>query len=202
MHHRKPGRERGDDPRPDDPGLVSADGIIGQRRAVFIRVDDSAEGDQAELDQRLEAVADAEDQTAAHVEQIGHAVPDFRIADKGGYKLAGAVRLVAAGKTAGQEEHLRFSQTCGKTLDGSVDILGSPVVDHKDLRYRSPIGNRLRTVILTVGAGENRNQDTGLYTGDRAVTDRLRIRRQRRRRSGLGCRTARVDRFKPFLIAL
>ena len=67
----------------DNAALMTGDGVEGQGRAVLIRVDDLAVGNQTELDQRLEAVADAADQTVALIQQRRDAFPDLGVSEEG-----------------------------------------------------------------------------------------------------------------------
>ena len=65
-------------------GLMAADDVVGERRAVGIGIHDLAVGHKAELDERLEAVADAEHQAVALLEQRRHLLADGGAAEKGG----------------------------------------------------------------------------------------------------------------------
>ena len=55
---------------------------------------------QAELDDRLKAVADAERETVAFVPRSFNRFFEKRVAEEGGDELAGAVRLVAGAEAA------------------------------------------------------------------------------------------------------
>ena len=62
---REPGRLCGSDPDAHDARLVAADVVIGERGAGLVRFDDLPEGHEPELDERLEAVADAAHEAVA-----------------------------------------------------------------------------------------------------------------------------------------
>ena len=63
-------------------------------------------GTQTQLDERLEAVADAEHQAIAVLEQVAHGLGDRGRAEERGDELRGAVRLVAARESAGDHHDL------------------------------------------------------------------------------------------------
>ena len=101
--------------------LVAADEVEGQRRVVAGHlVADLAVGHKAELDERLEAVADAEHQAVALAEQFMDGVLDARAAQEGGDELARAVRLVAAREAARDNDHLRAADGAFKLLRASA----------------------------------------------------------------------------------
>ncbi len=85
---------------------MTADGVERQCRALGGHRHDVAVWHQAELDQRLEAVADAEHQTITVVQQVAHGLSHGRGPEERGDELGGAVRLVAAGEAAGDHDDL------------------------------------------------------------------------------------------------
>ena len=85
---------------------MAADGVERQRRAFGGHRHDVAVRHQAQLDERLEAVADAEHQTIAVLQQVAHGLGDGRRAEERGDELGGAVRLVAAGEAARDHDDL------------------------------------------------------------------------------------------------
>ena len=142
-------------------GLVAADQVEGQGRAAVVHVSDLAIGHQTQLDQRLEAVADAQHQAVAVFQQVMHRVLDAGIAEEGGDELAGALGLVAAGEAAGQNDHLG-------ALDGLLQRLGrlgqqvvGQVAHHQDLRLDAGAQAGVGGVVLAVRAGEHRDDRTG-----------------------------------------
>ena len=137
---------------------MPSDPVICQRRAGFIRIDDSSVRNQAQLDQRLEPVADTAHQAVPLLQQPGNLLPDCLVAEEGCNEFAAAIRLIAAGKAAGNKYDLRLAQLTCKGLDAAVNSVRRPVIDYQNLRLRSGIRYRLRTVIFTVGSGEGRNQ--------------------------------------------
>ena len=86
--------------------LVAADGVERQRRAFGGHRHDVAVRHQAKLDERLEAVADAEHQAVAVVQQVAHGLGHGRGAEERGDELGGAVRFVAAGEAARDHDDL------------------------------------------------------------------------------------------------
>ena len=104
---RKPRRFVGSNARAHNARLVTPDGVKGQRRTVCIGVDDFSVGNKTELDQCLEAVADAAHKTVALVEQRSNLFFYGGVAEEGCDKLTRTVRFVAAGKAARNKDNLR-----------------------------------------------------------------------------------------------
>ena len=166
IRHGQPRRLIGRDARANDAGLVACDGVEGQRRAAFIRVDYLSIRNKAELDERLEAVADTRHKSVALLDQLHDILLDGGVAEEGGDELAGAVRLVTAGEAAGYKHHLRGLELVGKPVDAAGDAVGCEVVDNDDNRLRSRVAKRLCGVKLAVRAGECGNQHLGLCALD------------------------------------
>ena len=85
---------------------MAADQVEGQGGTVLVHGPDLAVGHQSQLDQGLEAVADAQHQAVPVFEQVVDRVGEPGIAEEGADELGGAVGLVAAGEAAGQDDHL------------------------------------------------------------------------------------------------
>ena len=54
----------------DDPTLVTTNGVVGQRGAACIGIDDLAVRNKAQLDQRLEAIADTTHQAITIIQEL------------------------------------------------------------------------------------------------------------------------------------
>ena len=158
----QPGALVGGHPGSYNPALMAADGVEGQGGAGVIGVDDLAVGHQTQLDEGLEAVADAAHQAVPVIQELHHLLLDGRIPEKGGDELGGAVGLVAAGEAAGQEDHLAVSDFFDCLLHASCHVLGGQVPDHQNLRLSARRLHRPGGVVLAVGAGEHGNQHLGL----------------------------------------
>ena len=113
----QPRRAVGSDAGPHQTGLVAADGVEGQGGAGLVGVDDLTVGDKTQLDERLETVADAQHQAVPVFQQVHGGVPHLRVAEKGGNEFGGAVRLIAAGEAAGDENDLAVPGCLGETAD-------------------------------------------------------------------------------------
>ena len=83
-----------------------------------VGVDDLTVGDKTQLDERLETVADAQHQAVPVFQQVHGGVPHLRVAEEGGDEFGGAVRLVAAGEAAGDENDLAVPGCLGEAADG------------------------------------------------------------------------------------
>ena len=117
VHAREPRRlDRG------DAGMgvardVAGDAVMEQRRSRSVDVADLTIRDEAGLDEGLEAVADAERETVARLEQLHDGVTDDGGLDDGGDELARAVRFVTRGEATGDHEDLRARDGVGEGLE-------------------------------------------------------------------------------------
>ena len=82
IHQAQPGALHGGDAGMNDAALVAADVVEGQGGAGLIGIDDLAVGNQTQLDQCLETVADTAHQTVTVVQQIGYCFLDRRITEE------------------------------------------------------------------------------------------------------------------------
>ena len=180
----------------------AADGVEGEGGAASVRDGaDVAVGHQAQLDEGLEAVADAQHQAVPLAQQAAHRLGDGGGAEEGGDELGAAVRLVAAGEAAGQHDDLGGVDGLHQGLAAGGDGGGGEVADDQDLRGRRPAagGRRWAVSYSQVGAGEHRDDDLGLGRADGwALCGRGSVigdRRWRRRR-GFAFAPAGVDRLQ------
>ena len=97
---------------------MAADQVIGQSGEGVVHGADVARGQQAQFQKGLEAIANTQHQTVAAVEQIVHRFGDTGIAVESANELAGAIWLVAAGESAGQDNHLCVADGLFHFLDG------------------------------------------------------------------------------------
>lgn len=84
----EPGRFHRDDFRMRHARDMTADGVEGEGGALGRRGADLAPRHEAELDDRLEPVADAERESVALVEQRRYRLFQARVAEEGGDELA------------------------------------------------------------------------------------------------------------------
>ncbi len=145
-----------------DPGLVTTDDVVAEGGAGVIHVPDLAERHQAQLDEGLEAVADAQHEAVPVLEQVVGGVGHLRVAEEGSDELAGAVGLVAAGEAAGQEDDLALLGRRGEAGGGVGHVGGGLVVEHQDLGLQSCSLHGTGAVIFAVGAGEHGDKHPGM----------------------------------------
>ena len=177
------------------------DGIEGQRRRALRQRTDVAVGHEAELDQRLETIANAEHQTVLFCQVRHDRVPNAGIPKHRGNELTGAVRLVAAGKSSGQHDNLRGANAFHQRLDSLSNGLRRQVADHERFRFRPGPLKCAGRVVFAVRAGEHRNEHAGLrvmrarfqHTAPRVVRE---LRHRDRRAGGLRREDA-LQRFLP-----
>ena len=122
LRARKPGGLVGAHARAHKAGLMTADDVVGERRAVGIGIHDLAVGHKAELDERLEAVAHAEHQSVALFEEVRDLLLDRGVAEERRDELGTAVGLVAAGEAAGDDDDLAILDGLGKVLDAVSNV--------------------------------------------------------------------------------
>ena len=117
VHAREPRRlDRG------DAGMgvtrdVTGDAIVEERRSRSVDVTDLTIRDEAGLDEGLEAIADAEREAVAVLEQLHDGITHDGGLDDGGDELAGAIRFVTGGEAAGDHEDLRAGDGVGEGLE-------------------------------------------------------------------------------------
>ena len=101
---------------------MASDRVVCQRRTVFICVYDLAVRHETELDQRLEAVAYAADQSVSVVKQVCDRILDLFVSEESSDELRRSIRLISSGETAGYEYHLRFFEFAREVLNRFPDI--------------------------------------------------------------------------------
>ena len=170
---REPGGEVRGDAGVDEPALVAADGIEGERGALVCHGYDVAVGDEAELDQGLKAVADTEHEAVPVLEQLADCLADCRGPEEGRDELGRPVGFVASGEAAGDHDYLAASDLVCERSRARGHGLGREVVDHKggDLGAGGPKGTG--AVVLAVVArkhGYDHARSCQLDLGGRTVT--------------------------------
>ena len=165
----KPGAQVARDTGVHDAALVTADRVEGERGAVDVHGADVAEGHQAQLDEGLETVADAQDEAVAVLQQVAHRFSHFGGAEEGRDELGGAVGLVAARKAARNHEDLALRNLFGQALGAFGDGCGREVVHDEGVRVGAGGREGAGGIELAVGAGEDGDRDARM--GNHAVVD-------------------------------
>ena len=141
---------------------MATQGVEGQGRVVLLNLGNPAIGHQPQLDQRLEAVANAQHQAIPSFQQLGNRLGYSGIAEGSSDKLAGAIRLVAAGKAAGQHDDLSVLNRFHHRLDGFLNICGRQVLYDKHIGFSACSFKRPGGIHLAVCAGERGNKHSRL----------------------------------------
>ncbi len=159
----------------DEAALVAADGVEGQRRSVGCGFHDVAVRHEAELDERLEAVADAQHEAVAGLQQLADRLGDLGRAEERGDELGGAVGLVAAGETARDHDDLALADAARELVGALGDGLGREVVDDQHRGVGAGAAERAGGVVLAVRAREDGDHDAraGDLNGRRGARDAL-----------------------------
>ena len=118
----KPGRFIGDDLGVRHLGDVAADRIKGQCRRVVILSRDLPVRHKAQFDQRLETVADTQDQAVSLSEQVTDRFLDDGISECCSEELGAAIRLITCGEAAGEHDDLRLLDRLRILIDALPDI--------------------------------------------------------------------------------
>ena len=162
VHAREPRRlDRG------DAGMgvtrdVAGDAVVEQRRGGSIDVTDLTIRDEAGLDERLEAVADAEREAVAVLEQLHDSVADDGRLDDGGDELAGTIRFVTGGEAAWDHEDLRAGDGVGKSFERFAEAGGVEITQHEDLGLGAGETERAGGVVFAITTGEDRDDHARL----------------------------------------
>lgn len=158
----KPGRGIADDPGGGVAGDVAADVVVDQGRGTGGGLADLAVGDEAGLDQGLEAVADAEHEAVAVLQQVHDGIGHPRVADDGGDEFRGAVGLVAGAEAAGEHQDLRLADLPREGFERLLDVAGGEIAEDEDLGVGPGFAKGLGGVVFAVGAGEGGDEDPGI----------------------------------------
>lgn len=139
--------------------LVAADGVEGQRGCILGLGADLAVGNQAELDQGLEAIADAEHEAVALLEQLHDGVGNLRVAKDAGDELGAAFGLVAGAEAAGEHDNLAAADGLDVGFDALANLLAILVAEDDNLALGTGAVEGAGGVELAVGAGEGGDED-------------------------------------------
>ena len=117
---------------------------------------------EAEFEQRLKSVADAEDQPVLIAQEALNGLSDCRCAEHCGDEFSRPIRLIAAAEPARQHEDLRPLERCGNRRNGFLHRRGRQVAHDEDLRDRPHALPCARRVILAVCPRKDGDADAGL----------------------------------------
>ena len=135
---------------------MPVDVVAEKRRRIFRNPHPSAR-QQAALDERLEAVADAQDEALAGEKRLdlrGY----LRIAKHIGDELAAAVGLVARREAAREREDLTFGQIAAERVDRRQDVGFCQVAEHREAHTGAGGAESGGRVVVAVGTREHRKQ--------------------------------------------
>ena len=158
----QPGAEVGGDARVGHLALVATDGVEGQRGGVGGLRTNLAVGYEAELDQSLEAVADAQHESVALGEELHNGLGDARVAEDAGDELGGAFGFVTRRETAGNHDNLAATDGVDVGVDTLADLVAVLVAEDDDLTLGTGAVEGAGAVVFAVGAREGGNEDVGL----------------------------------------
>ena len=129
-------------------------GRVGRYHAEF------AVGQQAALDEGLEAVADTEDESPA-VNQRGDSRCHLPIVDDIGNELTAAVGLIACGEAAREHQDMAAVDMRRHLINGVEHILRREVAEDSRLHLCARCPPCLRTVVVAVRTREDGDIDNG-----------------------------------------
>ena len=137
---------------------MACDLVEGKGRALRVSIHDLAEFKESQLDQSMEAVADTRHEAILFFQKFCNCILDFRVPEEGCDELAGTVRFISAGETAGYEDHLALIDLCSKVFYGLGYLGGSQVVYNEDLGFSPCFSESLGCIVLAVGSREYRDK--------------------------------------------
>ena len=172
----EPRREIRSHLRAHHAGDVAAQRIVRKRRRFLREIADLAVGHEAELDERLKTVADAEHEAVAALQQAHDLLRDTRIAEHGRDELAGAVRLVTAGETAREHDDVGGADAFDDGLHRLLDSLRREVAHDQRLRLGACALPGPRRIILAVRAGKYGDEYARLRHGRYAASQVVALR--------------------------
>ena len=145
-----------------DLGNVATNIVEGQGRRSASHIANLAIGHQTQLDQSLEAVANAQHQAVAILQQIADSSLDARIAEHSSNELATAVRLVASTEATGNHHDLGIVDIFNHCFHGFFNGSSGQIANNKGLGLGTGSLESTGTVIFTVVAWEDGNEYAGL----------------------------------------
>ncbi len=158
----EPGGEVRRDARAHKAALVAADLVERERGALVGHRHDVAVRHKTQLDEGLEAVADAEHEAIAVLEQIAHGLSDRGRAEERGDELRRTIRLVAARETAGDHDDLAAANLVDERLRRFGDGLRGEVVDDERRDLRASALKRGSGIVFAVVSREHRDHHARL----------------------------------------
>ena len=138
---------------------MTAERIEGERRCVIGERLEFAIRHEAELDQSLEAVADAHGKTVSHMKELVHGLHELLIPEYGGDKFAAAVRFITSGEAAREHDDLRMADALCHFIDGVLEFGCIAISEDEDIAERTGAFKGSRAVDFTVVARHGRDED-------------------------------------------
>ena len=143
---------------------MAVDVVAEQRRRILGHHAQAAVRQQAGFDERLETVADAEDQPAA-VEQRMDFIVYILIVKYVDDKLGAAVGFVARREAAAQYEDMGAADMFLHFADRTQDVVAPEVAQHAHFDLGPGLAECLGRVVVAVGAREHGDIDQRMFDG-------------------------------------
>ncbi len=157
----------------DHLGDVPVDVVAEEGRGVLGDHSEPAVRQQAGLHESLESVADAQNQTSSGKKPLDGLCHNL-VVQHVGDELAASVRLVAGGEAAAEHQDLALVDVLLHLVDGLEHILVGKVAEHGGAHLGPGLAERLRRVVVTVRAREDRKVGDDLVDC-RAVIFKIRL---------------------------
>ena len=132
---------------------MTVDVVAEERRRLFGHQAQPSVGQQTRLDQRLETVADTQNQTAP-VEQTMYFLRNILVVQHIGNEFTAAVRLVARREAAAEHEDMARSDRLLHPADRIENSLRRQVAEHLAAHFGTRPAEGLRGVVVAVAARE------------------------------------------------
>ena len=101
---------------------MAVNGVEGQSRGIRLLSGDLTVGNQSQLDQRLETVADTQCQSVSLIQKLCYCFLDLLIFKCGCKEFCGSIRLVSCGEAAREHDDLCLTDGFLEGIHGFFDV--------------------------------------------------------------------------------
>ena len=178
---------------------MSADRVKRQCRRIFILSAEASVRNKSQLDERLETVADAQDQAVSVFQKIRNRLFHLFVPEACREELRRSVRFITCRETAREHDHLRLLNCLFKGIHRLADAFRRNIAEYPYNRSRARFLKGRCRIIFAVCSGEDRDKYGRLSDLVRAYMHFLRaIKRRRNRLFGI-CGNRRENAFQCLL---
>ena len=166
----EPWRHRGSNAGANKLALVATNGVERQRWAGVVHRTNVAVRNKSQLDERLEAIANAQHKAIALLQKLADSLGNLRSAEERADKLSRSVGLVSAGETAWNHDNLALLDGLCQCICGLNNVLRCQVVDNQRGWVSARTLKGSRDVVFAVVAREYGDDDAWASRCDKGWT--------------------------------